>query len=191
VIIISALGSILTVSCSNLEEKPKEQSMVKFPDSIIEKANIVLTSEGKREAIINADTLIVFDKEDSTIAKNVKVDFYDEDGNYRSTMTSKEGLVRQKQQYFTAWGDVVVDSDSSRLLTQSLLWDPLRKLILTDDFVELHRGKDVLTGYGMEADNKLENVRILRDVKGRISEIPQSEQELDSLEGEPEKEIVP
>ena len=190
-IIISALGSILTVSCSNLEEKPKEQSMVKFPDSIIEKANIVLTSEGKREAIINADTLIVFDKEDSTIAKNVKVDFYDEDGNYRSTMTSKEGLVRQKQQYFTAWGDVVVDSDSSRLLTQSLLWDPLRKLILTDDFVELHRGKDVLTGYGMEADNKLENVRILRDVKGRISEIPQSEQELDSLEGEPEKEIVP
>jgi len=191
VIIISALGSILTVSCSNLEEKPKEQSMVKFPDSIIEKANIVLTSEGKREAIINADTLIVFDKEDSTIAKNVKVDFYDEDGNYRSTMTSKEGLVRQKQQYFTAWGDVVVDSDSSRLLTQSLRWDPLRKLILTDDFVELHRGKDVVTGYGMEADNKLENVRILRDVKGRISEIPQSEQELDSLEGEPEKEIVP
>ena len=190
-IIISALGSILTVSCSNLEEKPKEQSMVKFPDSIIEKANIVLTSEGKREAIINADTLIVFDKEDSTIAKNVKVDFYDEDGNYRSTMTSKEGLVRQKQQYFTAWGDVVVDSDSSRLLTQSLRWDPLRKLILTDDFVELHRGKDVVTGYGMEADNKLENVRILRDVKGRISEIPQSEQELDSLEGEPEKEIVP
>lgn len=190
-ILIFALGSILTVSCSNLEEKPKEQSMVKFPDSIIEKANIVLTSEGKREAIINADTLIVFDKEDSTIAKNVKVDFYDEDGNYRSTMTSKEGLVRQKQQYFTAWGDVVVDSDSSRLLTQSLRWDPLRKLILTDDFVELHRGKDVVTGYGMEADNKLENVRILRDVKGRISEIPQSEQELDSLEGEPEKEIVP
>jgi len=191
VILIFALGLIVTVSCSNLDEKRKEQSTVKFPDSIIEKANIVLTSEGKREAVIDADTLIVFDKEDSTIAKNVKVDFYDENGIYRSTMTARDGLVRQKQQYITAWGDVVVASDSSRLLTQSLKWDPLRKLILTDDFVELHRGRDVVTGYGMEADNKLENVRILRDVKGKISEIPQSEQELDSLEGKPEKEIIP
>ena len=190
-ILIFALGLIVTVSCSNLDEKRKEQSTVKFPDSIIEKANIVLTSEGKREAVIDADTLIVFDKEDSTIAKNVKVDFYDENGIYRSTMTARDGLVRQKQQYITAWGDVVVASDSSRLLTQSLKWDPLRKLILTDDFVELHRGRDVVTGYGMEADNKLENVRILRDVKGKISEIPQSEQELDSLEGKPEKEIIP
>lgn len=185
------LGILLTVACSDLNEKPKEQSTGRIPDSIIETANIILTSEGKKEAVIDADTLIVFDREDSTIAKGVKVDFYDENGNYRSTLTADEGLVRQKIQALRVWGNVVVVSDSSRLVTQSLKWDQLRKLITTDDYVELHRGGDTITGYGMEADNKLENVRILRDVKGRITDVPETEDELDSLEGKPEKEEIP
>ncbi len=165
--------------------------MERIPDSIIETANIVLMSEGNREAVINADRLIVFDKEDSTIATGVKVDFYDESGEYRSTLTAKDGLVRQKRQELTVWGDVVVTTDSSRLETQSLNWDANRKLITTDDFVKLYKGGDIITGYGMEADNKLEHVKILKDVQGIISDIPSSEDELDSLEGEPKKEVLP
>jgi LPS export ABC transporter protein LptC len=184
-------GFLSLYGCSDIEKKPGEQSTEKIPDSIIESANIVLTSEGKKEAVINARKLVVFDQEDSTLATEVKVDFYDESGDYRSTLTSDEGLVRQKRQELTVWGNVVVASDSSRLLTESLSWDPGRKLIVTDDYVELHRGDDVITGYGMEADNRLEDVRILRDVKGRISDIPQSEEELDSLEKPETREIRP
>lgn len=134
---------------------------------------------------------MVFDQEDSTLATNVKVDFYDENGDYRSTLTSDEGLVRQKRQELIVWGSVVVASDSSRLLTESLRWDPGRKLIVTDDYVELHRGNDVITGYGMEADNRLEDVRILRDVRGKISDIPRSEEELDSLDQAEGREVRP
>jgi len=179
------------LSCAETEERPKEPSTERIPDSIIESANIVLASQGKKEAVINAAQLTVFDKEDSTLAKDLKVDFYDEEGNYRSTLTADEGLVRQKTQRLTVWGHVVVVSDSSRLDTESLKWDPLRKLITTEDFVTLKRGSDIVTGYGMEADNNLENIRILNDVKGRITDIPSSEEELDSLEGEPEKGSVP
>ena len=178
-------------ACSKTERQPEEPLDEKIPDSVIQNAAIALTSEGLKEAVIFADTLTVFDREDSTIAVGVKVDFYDENGDYRSTLTSKEGLVRQTRREFWVRGDVVVVSDSSRLETESLKWDPVQKLITTDDFVRLHRGKDIITGYGMEADSRLENVRILRDVKGSITDIPQSEEELDELEGDENREELP
>ena len=141
-----------------------------------------MTTSGLRQAVIYADTLFVFQKEDSISARNVKVDFYDDRGAYQSTLTAKQGLVRQKLQSFSVWGNVIVQNDTSRLETESLHWNSKLNLITTDDFVRFQRNGDIITGYGMEADNKLQNVKILHNVKGSIKEIPKSEQELDSLE---------
>ena len=143
------------------------------------------------DAVIFADTLISYDKEDSTIAKIVNIDFYDEDGIYRSTLTADEGLVRQKRKEFLVWGNVVVKNDTTRLETESLRWDPHTRLITTEDFVKFRRGKDVLTGYGMRADSRLDNVEIFRDVRGEFTDIPESEEELDALEGESKEDIEP
>lgn len=179
------------ISCSTTENEPENVATEKLPNSILEKATITLTSEGRNDAVIFADTLISYEKEDSTIAKIVKVDFYDENGEYRSTLTADEGLVRQKRKEFTVWGNVVVENDSARLETESLRWDPRTRLISTDDFVKFHRGGDIITGYGMKADSRLDNVEILSEVQGEFSEMPKTEEELDEFEGEPEKEIVP
>jgi LPS export ABC transporter protein LptC len=157
----------------------------KIPDSVMEKATIIMTSSGMRQAVIYADTLYVFEKEDSTTAYNIKVDFFNEQGIYQSTLTALKGLVRQKQQVFSVWGNVVVANDTSRLETQSLNWDTKRNLITTNDFVRFQRSNDVITGYGLEADSKLDNVRILRDVSGKVNNIPQNEGELDSFDKAP------
>lgn len=179
------------ISCSTTENEPESAAAEKLPNSILEKATITLTSEGRNDAVIFADTLISYEKEDSTIAKIVKVDFYDENGEYRSTLTADEGLVRQKRKEFTVWGNVVIENDSARLETESLRWDPRTRLISTDDFVKFHRGEDIITGYGMKADSRLDNVEILSEVQGEFSEMPRTEEELDELEGEPEKGIEP
>jgi LPS export ABC transporter protein LptC len=171
------------VSCSQSEKTvPQLPVAGKVPDSILQNATIVITSAGLRKALIVADTLFVFEKEDSTAASKIKVDFYNDQGVYQSTLTAMRGLVRQKQQTFFVWGDVVVKNDTSKIESQSLQWDAKRNLITTDDFVRFERRNDIISGYGLEADSKLENVRILRDVKGRLSDVPNSEQELDSLE---------
>jgi LPS export ABC transporter protein LptC len=186
------LAAAIGYSCSSQESQPeKTKTDENIPSSILEDATIILTNEGKKEAIIYADTLFNFEEEDSTIAKDVKVDFYDEFGEYSSTLTSDEGLVRQKTNEFIVWGDVVVENDTARLDTESLRWDPVTRLITTKDFVKLKRGKDVLTGYGMEADNSLENVKILSDVEGEFTDTPESEKELDELEGDTTREIEP
>ena len=176
------LSIVLLLACSQQEKAPGTASKERFPDSILEKATIKMTSSGIKQAVIYADTLFVFQKEDSVSARNVKVDFYDETGAYQSTLTAKMGLVRQKQQTFSVWGNVVAQNDTSKLETESLHWNSKLNLITTDDFVRFQRNGDVITGYGLEADNKLQNVRILHNVKGSIKEVPKSEQELDSLE---------
>jgi len=178
-------------ACSDLEDYSNQAESQKFPNSVLENANITLTTKGFKEAVIYADTLFVFDKEDSTAAVNVKIDFYDENGEYRSTLTSESGLVRQKREMFSVWGNVIVQNDTTRLETNSLGWNPETRLITTEDFVKVTRGADIITGYGMEADSRLENIRILRDVKGELSDVPTSEDELDNLEGEQPETILP
>lgn len=190
VLILVVLSALLS-ACADTEQRPREPSDEKIPDSIIYDATVALTSEGKKEAVIYADTLSVFDREDSTAARGVKVDFYDDEGSYRSTLTSERGLVRQSSREIWVWGDVVVNSDTSRLETESLHWDPARQLIVTDDFVRLYRGTDMVSGYGMEADSRLEHVRILRDVKGTITEVPETDEELEEMEGESGKGVLP
>jgi LPS export ABC transporter protein LptC len=183
-LILTAIAVIsMLFACSQTEEPSGGSSKpMRLPDSILEKATIAMTTAGKRQALIAADTLFVFEREDSTTAVNVQVDFYNDMGEYQSTLTAKRGLVRQKQQMFSVWGDVVVENDSARIDTQSLYWDSKRNLVTTEDFVKFKRRGDVVSGYGLEADSKLENVRILRDVKGRITDMPGSEEELNELD---------
>ncbi|MCI0532365.1 MAG: LPS export ABC transporter periplasmic protein LptC, partial [candidate division Zixibacteria bacterium] len=55
--------------------------------------------------------------------------------------------------------------------TKSLRWDPSLNLILTDDFVKVTRGKDIVTGYGLESDPELKHITIKKNVSGEIRDI--------------------
>jgi LPS export ABC transporter protein LptC len=187
----NAIFITLIAACNQVPKQVGQPAAGKVPDSILENAAITMTSAGLKRAVILADTLDIFEKEDSNSAVQVRVDFYNDSGQFQSTLTANRGLVRQKREAFTAWGNVVVANDTSRLETQSLDWDAKRGLITTNDFVRFQRRDDVITGFGMEADSKLENVRVLRDVKGRISDIPQSEEEIDSLDSPRNESQVP
>ena len=173
---------MVLLSCSQTEKPSGQAPAGRIPDSVLQNATITISSDGKKQAVIVADTLYIFEKEDSTTAYNIKIDFYNNQGIYQSTLIAKHGLVHQKSETFTVWGDVIAKNDSTRLDTQSLNWSSQKNLIWTDDFVKLRRHGDIISGYGMEADSKLEHVRILRDVSGKITDIPKSENELDSLD---------
>jgi hypothetical protein len=74
-VLVFVVLSALLAGCADTEQRPREPADEKIPDSIIYDATVALTSEGKKEAVIYADTLSVFDREDSTAARGVKVDF--------------------------------------------------------------------------------------------------------------------
>ncbi|OGV96576.1 LPS export ABC transporter periplasmic protein LptC, partial [Microgenomates group bacterium RBG_16_45_19] len=56
-----------------------------------------------------------------------------------------------------------------------LRWDPNTAKIVTDDFVKITRGQDVVTGQGMESDQELKNIKIKKNVSGEIENITREE----------------
>jgi LPS export ABC transporter protein LptC len=175
--IILILLSSIVIGCSKTEY-PREKGVdANIPDASLEDATIILSRDGKKEAVVEARHIDRWETKDSTEAKIVKIILYDSLGIGRSTLTGKRGLLREKSARFSIYGDVVgVSKDSAVLKTQSLFWNPDTKKITTDDFVEINRKNgDIIKGWGMIADRDLQNIEITRNVSGIVKSIPETE----------------
>jgi LPS export ABC transporter protein LptC len=154
----------LLISTCGKEEPKAPKSPLDVPDQVMENTTITFTEQGVRSALIHAKYLAVYEELDLKKAKGVRVDFYDREGNHTSILVADSGLIQEKKQNVEALG---------KLETQSLGWEPQKRKIVTNDFVKITKKTDVITGYGLEADEELKHFMIKRSVKGKITEIPE------------------
>lgn len=177
VTIIAVLVILLICACSR-EESETPALPVVVPDQVIENSSITFSEEGIRSATILAQYVEVYEKLDLKKAKQIQVDFYDTDGNRTSVLVADSGLIQERKRKVEALGNVVVTTEEGiKLETGSLRWNPQSAKIITDDFVTITKGKDVITGYGLEADQELKHFVIKREVKGEIKELPQADED--------------
>lgn len=182
--VLCLLISLLVFGCQTNSPPEVEKAKVRLPDSELEEATIIFTIQGVRRMLLKADYIARYEKEDSTTARVVHADFYDEEGKHSSVLTSDFGVIKENSKELWVSGEVVVISDEGvKLETETLRWDPNIDRILTDDFVKVTREEDILTGYGLEADQELKNIKIKREVKGVLREAP-SREELEKMEEE-------
>jgi LPS export ABC transporter protein LptC len=162
-------------NCGKDESKAPAHA-VDVPDQIIENSTITFSEEGVRSATIFAQYVAVYEKLDLKKAKKLHVDFYGEDGGQTSVLLADSGVIREGKQKVEALGNVVVTTQQGvKLVTESLRWDPQTAKIVTDDFVTITKGQDVITGYGLEADQELKHFVIKRKVKGEIKDLPKED----------------
>jgi LPS export ABC transporter protein LptC len=146
------------------------------PDQIIENSTIIFSEEGVKSAAIFAQYVAVYEKLDLKKAKKLHVDFYGRDGSQTSVLRADSGVIQEGKQKVEALGNVVVTTQEGvKLQTQSLRWNPQDAKIVTDDFVTITKGRDLITGYGLEADQELKHFVIKKKVKGEIEELPQED----------------
>jgi LPS export ABC transporter protein LptC len=182
--VLCLLISLLVFGCQTNSPPEVEKQKVRLPDSELEEATIIFTIQGVRRMLLKADYIARYEKEDSTTARVVHADFYDQEGEHSSVLTSNFGVIKENSKELWVSGEVVVISDEGvKLETETLRWEPNIDRIITDDFVKVTREKDILTGYGLEADQELKNIKIKREVKGVLREAP-SREELEKMEEE-------
>jgi LPS export ABC transporter protein LptC len=146
------------------------------PDQIIENSTIIFSEEGVKSAAIFAQYVAVYERLDLKKAKKLHVDFYSRDGSQTSVLRADSGVIQEGKQKVEALGNVVVTTQEGvKLQTQSLRWNPQDAKIVTDDFVTITKGRDLITGYGLEADQELKHFVIKKKVKGEIEELPQED----------------
>lgn len=167
--IILITGILVILGGCQREQPQKVPLSRNLPDQILSNATMVFTQNGIKTTVIKAKTVAKWTNKDLTQAESLLVDFYDENGEHTSQLAADSGWIKEKAQMLGVWGNVYVITDEKvRLETQTLNWDPGKKKITTDDFVKITKDEDVMTGYGLEADQELKNIKIKTEVKGEI-----------------------
>jgi LPS export ABC transporter protein LptC len=168
-----ALVLLFLAGCS--EQQPASTELpgetISRPDSESFGTQIELY-EGRRVTTrIDAEKIVRYISQDSTMAYTLDIDVFDSIGVHSADIVGDSGIIREKTGNMSLFGHVVVvTADSVRLETDYLFWDDRVDSIKTDAFVRLTRGDDVITGYGMQADQKLQSTKILRHVTGKLAD---------------------
>jgi LPS export ABC transporter protein LptC len=138
-----------------------------LPDQESWESSIIISKDGLRMAEVWAGYIANYNKRNEAVLKDsVHVDFYDQDGNHNSVLTSREGIVDNKTRNLTAIGNVVVVSDSGIVLeTEELMWDNQEQKIVSNVSVKFTTLTDTLLGDSFISDPDLVNYEI-RNARG-------------------------
>lgn len=104
--------------------------------------------------------------------KGMKVVFYDEERKESSKLTANYGIGYDSgngMERMEATNNVVVINEKGeKLNTEHLIWDAVRKKIVTDKFVKITTKEEVIWGDGLEANQDFSEY-VIKNVKGQIS----------------------
>jgi LPS export ABC transporter protein LptC len=148
-------------SCQDNKIKPRVDESIGSDEIPIQESwnsEIIFTDEGLLKAVLYTDHLQMFEDKKITLLENVKIDFYDENRNITSTLTSKRGRVDDISKDMYAIDSVVAVSDSGvTLITDELIWRSKKQKIASDKFVRIISQTEIIEGYGFESDQHLNN----------------------------------
>ncbi len=172
--ILAALLLIALGGCSsdksNTSALTDDDSLFR-PDSEVIGARIYLYDRGRVTSEIYSDKILKFEQRDSTAAYKLDIDILDSLGNVSTHVVGDSGFIRETKGQVNIFGNVVVTTDDSTVLeTEYLWWDSNTDRIKTDAFVRITSGDDVITGWGLDADNRLKDFKILSQVSGTIAD---------------------
>jgi len=176
--IVMILAALLAGGCSDNnkpqstgENETADQTNGIRPDNEIRNARISLYDKSVKTVDIQADYIEKYEKQDSTLAWDLEVHFFNDAGAQTSHLVADSGLVREALKLMIANGNVVVvTEDKSRLETEQLFWNGRTEMITTDSFVTIYQRGDTLMGYGLETDQNLNRVKIKRRVSGTLQD---------------------
>jgi LPS export ABC transporter protein LptC len=127
--------------------------------------------DGSLAWILRAVEAKIYEVRDEVDAETVEIDFYNAAGEVSSVLTADRGVIERRSYDMRALGNVVVrNREGHELSTEELQYSTKRAKIHTDGFVTVVRGRDVLTGYGLETDPDLAGgqFEIKRDVRATV-----------------------
>jgi LPS export ABC transporter protein LptC len=135
-----------------------------YPDQESWDATILITKEANTIGHLKAGKIEKYTKKNITLLKeNIKIDFYNNEGQHTSVLTSEGGKVFDYNQDMLAYGNVIVISDSGMTLyTDTLKWDNKKQKIISEVPIMITTEEgDTLYGDSFMSDPNLHNREII------------------------------
>ncbi|MGQ9708628.1 MAG: LPS export ABC transporter periplasmic protein LptC [bacterium] len=138
-----------------------------LPDQVVCEFTLDESMSGKRLYTLQAVKAVVWDDDLRIDVDSLKVIFYNDSGFPYSELTAAQGTVFTRTENLVARGNVVViTTDSTELVTDSLAWDNSRRIIHTQANILINTPKGSLCGSGLISDPSLSKIQILSEVRG-------------------------
>ncbi len=164
----AGLALLLLFGCGGDEEVGYGKSGTRA-DQEVDGFTLTQTHDGERVWSISAKHALIYEDADRVEMMTLRVDFFDASGDVRSTLTADEGILARRTNDMEVLGNVVVyAADGTILTTERLTWDERRGKVESDRPVRVTKGRDVMTGVGVEADPDLKNIRVKSDFKAFV-----------------------
>jgi LPS export ABC transporter protein LptC len=159
--------------CACDEEAKQETSVhaTQMPDETVNDFRTQESDSGRVRWTVKAPHADRYNARNVFVMSDPKIEFYDEMGNLQTTLIAQNGEYSLATHDMLAYGNVVAVTFRGEVLeTDTLRYLNATDKIVSDSFVKLTRGKDVLTGIGLECDHTLESVDIKKNVRAMILE---------------------
>ena len=160
---------VLLAGCEREKSVVPAPATGELPDQEVSDFVLTETDQGLPQWKLYARYAATFTARNLVTARGVRVDFYDEKGTRSSELTAREGEIHQLRRDMIARGNVILQTtEGTRMSTEQLQFLNRQQKIVTDAFVRVERGGDVLTGYGFESDPGLKHFEFKRKVTATV-----------------------
>lgn len=169
---LPTLNAALFIVLAGCGGEPRQSSMPtpgELPDQEVSDFVATETDQGLVEWKMYARSAATYRSRNTIVARGVRIDFFDEQGERSSTLSADSGEMNDLTHDMTARGSVVIQAtEGTRMTTDLLHFVNRTQRIVTESFVRVERRGDVLTGYGFESDPDLKNFQFKRQVRATV-----------------------
>ncbi len=172
-IAILTMGTaMLFCSCANKIEKIKEfSSGENFHPMESEGFEMLYSDSAIVRFKLQAPKLISYDEEKDPFTEfpeGIDLEQYDENMNIVTKITANYAQYFENDEKWIAKNNViVVNPQGDSLKTEELVWEEGNEKLYSEQFVEIVRKDQIITGIGFESDQDMNNWEI-KNVKGQI-----------------------
>ena len=166
---------VLTVlafaACDRKETAETPVESLGIPDETVMEFSTQESDSGRVQWTLKAPRADRFNARNVFVMDDPVIEFYDKMGNLQTTLTADKGEYLLDSHDMLAYGNVVAVTFKGEVLeTDSLRYLNEADKIVSDSFVKLTRGRDVVSGIGLECDHTLDSVDIKKDVHAVVTE---------------------
>ncbi|KPJ59139.1 MAG: hypothetical protein AMJ46_12295 [Latescibacteria bacterium DG_63] len=169
IVMVCCMVAIMTLGCETDSTSRLKATGKETPDQEVGDFSLTESVEGAKKWTLRAQWAAIFNESAKVHARIVRIDFFGEDGTRFSELKADSGVLSQDTNDMEALGRVVVTTeDGITLETESLRWLNATQKIVSEDFVKITQGRDVLTGVGLVSDPSLNEFEIKSHVEAFV-----------------------
>jgi LPS export ABC transporter protein LptC len=173
IVILSCLGVMALLVWQTIRPSKETTTSTKRPEETaslkLDRIHYLETREGIKEWELDADSASYFKDEETILLQKVRATFF---GKNHETyfLVAEKGKFHTQTKVIEIFAGVKIDSSHGyHMETHSLTYSADRKLLRTDDPVEINGPEFYMTGKGMIVDLNQERLKVLGGVRTTFS----------------------